>query len=70
MKFVLNKNIETKIKYFNSVLIIKAGSKCVPQINSKSTIFLVQPFGDEEKDDEWIRHFGIKIKKSDTIQIN
>jgi len=68
MKYILKKDITVKIPHFKSILIIKAGSKCVPLTRSnRGTIFMVQPFFLEDKDDEWIRQFGHKINKKDTI---
>lgn len=69
MKYKLKVDVKVKIPYFNSVLIIKAGSKCVPQANERSTIFMVQPYGSEEKEDNWIRVFGYRISKNKVITI-
>lgn len=63
--FILKRDIKVKNKHFKSSFIIKAGSKCVPLCNHRSMIFMVQPFFDEEKSDEWIRHNGYKIYKKD-----
>jgi len=70
MKYILKIDITVKIKYFNSKLIIKKGSKCVPLSKSgKGIIFKVQPFFLEEKDDKWIRQFGHTIYKKHVEQV-
>jgi len=69
-KYVLKHDITVKIKYFNSILIIKKGSKCVPLYpNGRGMIFKVQPFFLEEKDDLWIRQCGHTVYKKHIEQI-